>query len=384
MHIFDCRPWHPSQLSRSHGPLPLKPPSLRNSRTTCQEPPRCNISHPAQSSLPALCFAVVGRHRYPPCSVPSLARSLTHSLEDASTLPPSLPCQHPAPTHPQHQSSDHDQLRPSRSLPTSPSSPRPSIHPSSSLPSLSVLSSSSSSYPTLLSTSLQLLAINPAPPWPALPCSSGHISDPRALNPVLIISWFRIPKRFSHLEFTLSFLSQARTSKAPFSFSFTFPTQLEAHPIPDTDHGYQTYTFLFRSILSGFAVFATIFGSLLFSLIITTVEPVFLLPSRVLAGLETPRTSTVPSVCSSAAFLIGAGSYQTIQKFHPDTSCRPPSLAPLYRVVSSLFSNTERISSHYCFIDVADKSIPTIGSPHHEHWRRFNTSLLTRLSSYQQ
>lgn len=98
---------------------------------------------------------------------------------------------------------------------------------------MSVLSSSSPwtsptlPYPTLLSTSLQLLAINPAHPWPALPCSSGHISDPRALNPVLIISWFRIPKRFSHLEFTLSFLSQVRTSKAPFSSASPFLPSLK-------------------------------------------------------------------------------------------------------------------------------------------------------------
>jgi hypothetical protein len=44
----------------------------------------------------------------------------------------------------------------------------------------------------------------------------------------------------------------------------------------------------------------------------TTVKPVFLLPSRVLAGLETPRTSTVPS----AAFLIGAGSFKPPNPIH--------------------------------------------------------------------
>jgi hypothetical protein len=72
----------------------------------------------------------------------------------------------------------------------------------------------------------------------------------------------------------------------------------------------------------------------------------FSFPSRVPAGLETPRTTTVPS----AAFLIGAGSFKTKDTLHPYNTVRrslhrPPSLD---------------LQSRYCFIGVADSSTPTI------------------------
>jgi hypothetical protein len=97
--------------------------------------------------------------------------------------------------------------------------------------------------------------------------------------------------------------------------------------------------------------------------------------SRVLAGLETPRTTTVPS----AAFIPDRSRLQLTQTTESRTSLRTTSNQSTTLASTSLFIDTQ---SHYCFIDVADSHPEPSSSSALPHWRRFNP-ILTCLTSYQ-
>lgn len=171
-------------------------------------------------------------------------------------------------------------------------------------------------------------------------------------NPFLIISLFRFPKRFSHFEFTLSFLSQVRTSK----LQLHLPGPAEA-PLPDRkSHGLHTP----RSIKpvrtrvalhGGFSIAACLSNSgasFFYFLRLSTPSSRFFSPE---SSSCWPRNS---SNNNRSIICISERSEQApldTRKVSILTTQREHSLHP------SIFID---LQSHYCFIDVADLNTPTI------------------------
>jgi hypothetical protein len=102
------------------------------------------------------------------------------------------------------------------------------------------------------------------------------------------------------------------------------------------------FVHLFDRVLHGFSIVDRLWKFECFLFLNFYHRAAFSLPSRVLAGLETPRTTTVPS----SAFLFGAGSFKQETVYILTIQYNTRFIAPLHQ--------------DYCFIDVADSTIPTI------------------------